>query len=120
MTHIINVDPFLTPVQTALHFRDLWYSKYCASSNNIIHKDIAENVKELYVLAEKRVSKTEKGFKLEIFDFHHDYFDKNCPGFSNAIFLMETFYEDPSMFFENFRDVVKSHKITDSFGNLGD
>ena len=71
-------------------------------------------------MAEKRVSKTKLGNKLTIFDFKYNFFENNCPGFSNAIFLMETFYEDPSMFFENLGVFADSYSKNGSFENKED
>jgi hypothetical protein len=76
-----------------------------------------------YFLAHQRFLKVQNGQKLSLADFRGEHltdFEKNCPEFSNAIYLMETFYEDPYMFFENTRDFVDSHQKNDSFEALGD
>ena len=54
-------------------------------------------------LATDRFNKIQSGLKLTLSDFQGEkltFFEKSNPQFSKAIFLMETFYEDPSMFFE--------------------
>ena len=119
LTHLDNADPLFTPIQAALHFRNFWKAKYFQISNNILHKNAVEAYKEQFILAEKRVSIIQSGAKLNIFDFQNFFFEKNCPGFSIAIFLMETFYEDTSMFFENLEDFVDPQQKNDTFDNYG-
>ena len=115
LAHLDHVDSFFTPLQTAIFFRDYWQSKYVEFSNHILRKNDAKPFEEQYNLAEKRVSKVKSGARLEISDFFSNIFDKNCPGFSTAIYLMETFYEFPSMFFENETDFVDTEQKNDTF-----
>ena len=103
LNHLDHVDPFFTPIQAATYFRDFWQNKYDEFSNHILHKNEAEAYREQYFLAEKRVYKVKSGVTLQIDDFLCEIFDKSCPGFSSAIFLMETFYEFPSMFLKFLR-----------------
>ena len=119
LNHLDHVDPFFTPIQAATYFRDFWQNKYDEFSNHILHKNEAEAYREQYFLAEKRVYKVKSGVTLQIDDFLCEIFDKSCPEFSSAIFLMETFYEFPSMFFEIFEDIESYHK-NEFFGNNED
>jgi hypothetical protein len=70
---------------------------------------VAEAFREQYFLSKNRVSKVELGGELQISDFKSTFFCQNCPEFCNALFSMETFHEDPSMFFENFEDIESYH-----------
>jgi hypothetical protein len=63
------------------------------------NKNVAKAFREQYFLSKNRVSKVELGEELQISDFKSTVFCENCPDFSNTLFLIETFYEDPSMFF---------------------
>ena len=84
---------------------------------------MASAFNEQYFLAHQRFLKVKNGFKLTFTDFCGEnltFFEKNCPQFAVAIFLMETFYKDPYMFFEKARDFVDFHGKNDIFEPLGD
>jgi hypothetical protein len=100
--HLDDVDPYFTPFEAAEFFLNFWSNKYENILNNLLHKNFAEAYKEQLILSQKRF---QNGGKLFLADFKSEtsnFFDENYPQFSNSIFLMETFYPDPSMFFETF------------------
>ena len=103
LTHLDHIDRYLTPIDTATHFLNFWRQKHQKMQNNILHKKMAFAFDEQAQLAENRFYKVQRGFTLRLSDFQGKiltFFEKSYPQFSKAIFLMETFYEDPSMFFE--------------------
>jgi hypothetical protein len=123
LDHLDNVKFNFTASETAAHFLNFWRSKLEKVKNNIAIKHSAPAFEEQYCLAQNRFFKAEKGVKLSIADFGGEnltFFEKTCPGFSNAIFLMETFYEDPTMFFENYEDLVDSSQKNDIFEKIED
>jgi hypothetical protein len=119
-SHLYNVDPNLTPIQAAIHFRDFWQAKYLKLSSNILHKNVAQAFLEQFSMAEKRFEKVNFGEELKFSDFETNFFHGFSPEFSNTTFLMETFYRDPSMFFENYEDFVDFSQKNDISEYKGD
>ena len=122
-SHLENVDPYFTPFEAAKHFLDFWSNKYESSLSNLLHRNFAEAYRQQLILAKKRFFKVQNGGELILADFKSqnlNFFDENYSEFSNAIFLMETFYEDPSMFFENYEDFVDSSQKNNILEIIGD
>ena len=102
LTHLDHVDPHLTPIDAAAHFLNFWRQKHQKIQNNILHRKLADAFEEQVKLARNRFLKIQAGQKLTLSDFEGTkitFFEKNHPQFPKAIYLMETFYEDPPMFF---------------------
>ena len=123
LDHLNGVELNFTPMETATHFLHFWRTKFENVKNNLLTKNLASAFNEQYFLAHQRFLKVKNGFKLTLTDFCGEnltFFEKNCPQFAVAIFLMETFHKDPYMLFEKPRDFVDSHEKNDIFEPLGD